>query len=99
GRPGAPFHPPPRGRKPRLLARMPPDEDPRLMLVVGLVRALVHVDLLAVQPVEVARLLGIRIRMPGWILDVVDPLPLGEQVVGLGVVRLPERPSVRRESK
>jgi len=57
---------------------MPPDEDPRLVLVVRLVRALVHVDLLAVQPVEVTRLLGIWIGMPGWILDVVDPFPLGE---------------------
>ena len=98
-RPRIPFHPHRLARKPRLLARMLSDEDPRLVLVVGLVRALVHVDLLAVQPVEVTRLLGIRIGMPGWILDVVDPLPLGEQVVGLGVVRLPERPPVRRESE
>ena len=35
---------------------------------------------------------------PG-ILDVVDPLPLREQVVGLVVVRLPECAAVRRERK
>ena len=69
------------------------------MLVVALVRALVHVLLLAALPVDVTRLLRVRIRVTGRILDVVDPLSGGEQVVGLRVVRLPESSCVGGEGE
>src|SRR5438094_6002841 len=86
-------------RKLRFLPRMAAHELPGLVLVVALVRALVDVVLLPRLPVEVSRLLGVRERVVRWILHVVDPLPLCEQAVRLGVVRLPERATVRRERK
>ena len=78
------------------LAGMLTYEPPGLVLVVRAgFAALVDVDLLPALLVDVARLLGIRERMARGILDVVDPLALGEQVVRLVVVRLPECAAVR----
>src|SRR5207249_9833547 len=81
----------------RLLGAMVTHERPGRVLVVGPVRTLVDVVLLAGLEVEVAGVLGIGEGMSGWILDVVDPLPVCEQAVRLVVIGLPEGAAVRRE--